>query len=190
VIEIIYYVAASLDGLIAPSDGSTAWLASFEADGKDYGYETFYGSVDALLMGSRTYRQVLGFGEWPYAGKPCWVFSRQADLPPGPGVTVTSGTPERVVAEMEGRHLRRAWLVGGGTLAASFRAAGLITEYIVSVMPVILGGGVPLIASGRPEQLLRLVDSRIYESGVVQVRYRVQGNGQDEGEAPTGSRHV
>ncbi len=99
-------------------------------------------------FGRTTYEQALTFGPWPYADMPCWVFSHRP-LVLEAGVTVTARSPTDVAAEIDARGLRRAWLVGGGALAASFRAEALITEYIVSVMPVILGGGVPLVRTGR-----------------------------------------
>jgi hypothetical protein len=68
--EIVYYVAASLDGYIATTEGKVDWLSAFEGTEEDYGYAEFYSTVDALLLGSRTYEQILAFGEWPYSGKP------------------------------------------------------------------------------------------------------------------------
>jgi dihydrofolate reductase len=183
--ELIYYVAASLDGLIATLDGGIAWLAPFEATGEDYGYAAFYASVDALLLGSRTYEQALTFDPWPYPGKPCWVFSRRPLPPARSEVTVTAQAPRRVAAQLDARGIRRAWLVGGGRCAAAFRAAGLITEYIVSVIPVILGAGIPLFGTpaadlrGLPgasklsttAEPLQLVEHKVYPNGVVQLRY-------------------
>ena len=159
-IEIVYYVAASLDGFIATPDGGIDWLKPFENTGEDYGYGEFYASIEAVLMGRKTYEQCLQFPEWPYAGKPYWVFSR-----------ATGNTASSVVAEMKGRGIRRAWLVGGGKLAAAFRAEGLITEYIVSVIPVLLGSGIPLFDGAAPAETLRLVGTKNYESGIVQLRY-------------------
>jgi dihydrofolate reductase len=183
--EIVYYVATSLDGYIATPDGGIAWLAPFEATGEDYGYAAFYASVDALLLGSRTYEQVVTFGPWPYPGKPCWVFSRQSLAPTQPEVTVTAGSPREAAAELEARGIHRAWLVGGGQLAAAFRAEALITEYIVSIIPVILGAGIPLFAAPLPDFLgsweaskilpageaLTLVEEEAFRNGVVQLRY-------------------
>lgn len=170
-LEIVYYVASSLDGYIATSDGGLEWLAPFEAADEDYGYAEFYASVEAVLLGGRTYEQVLDFGEWPYPGKPVRVFSSRALEVAGPDTVVASASPSRVASELEARGIRRAWLVGGGTLAASFRAAGLITEYIVSTIPVILGSGIPLFGAPGPQQRLRLVETTSYPDGLVQSRY-------------------
>lgn len=169
--EVVYYVAASLDGYIATSDGGVEWLAPFEGTGEDYGYARFYASVDAVLLGRKTYERSLSFGEWPYPGKPCWVFSRARIETSRPEVKAAAGSPAEVVAEIAARGMRRAWLVGGGALAASFRADGLITEHIVAIVPVILGAGVPLFASGGPKESLKLVESKSYPNGLMQLRY-------------------
>ena len=172
--QVVYYVAASLDGFIATTDGSVEWLEPFEGSGEDYGYADFLAGVDGLLLGSRTYEQSLTFGQWPYAAKPAWIFSHRP-IGAVQGVAVTDRTPAEVVAGAADRGLRRLWLVGGASLAASFRSAGLITEYVVSVMPVVLGGGIPLFAGPGPRERLRLLDTTRYGDGVVQLRYAVRG---------------
>lgn len=171
--EVVYYVAASLDGFIATPDGGLSWLAPFESSPVDYGYADFYSSVDEVLLGSRTYEQALTFGEWPYAGRPATVFSRRA-LPAGPGVTVTDRTPRDVVTGLGRAGSKRAWLVGGGALASAFEREGLITEYVVSVMPVVLGSGVGMLGGAGTERRLRLEESTRYPDGVVQLRYRTE----------------
>jgi dihydrofolate reductase len=158
--EIVYYVAASLDGFIATPDGGIEWLKPFEGGAEDYGYGEFYASVEAVLLGRRTYEQCLQFPEWPYPGKPYWVFSRS-----------NGNTPGGVVAEMRSRGLRRAWLVGGGKLAAAFHAEGLITEYVISVIPILLGAGIPLLDGPTAKRELRLAQTKPYDSGIVQLRY-------------------
>jgi dihydrofolate reductase len=169
--HIVYYVACSVDGYIGPPDGSLGWLARFEGGAEDYGYAKFYGSVDAVLLGRKTYEQSLGFGKWPYEGKRCWVFSRQKLAAAPAGVAVTMDSPREVVREMKREHLRRAWLVGGGELAGAFRAEGLIAEYIISVIPVMLGKGIALFGGNGAHEALTLVESQRYASGIVQLRY-------------------
>jgi len=88
-----------------------------------------------------------------------------------PGVTLTNQDPRETMSELQARKLRRAWLVGGGELAGSFRREGLISEYIVSLIPVILGAGIPLFASGGTREALKLVETNAYPSGIVQLRY-------------------
>ena len=169
--EVVYYVAASLDGYIAGADGGVDWLSAVERPGEDYGYATFFAAVDALIMGSATYEQVLGFGAWPYGDKPCWVLTQRPLEAASPGVIITPQSPAEIVAEMEERQVKRAWLVGGSAVAASFRAQGLVSEYVVSVIPTILGEGIPLFAIGGPQEALTLIECRSFESGLVQLTY-------------------
>ena len=169
--EIVYYVAASIDGYIATSDGGVEWLAPFEGKGEDYGYSKFYSSVDAVLLGRKTYEQSLTFGEWPYPGKPCWVFSRGALKSAEAEVTCTNQNPRQIVAELENRKLRRAWLVGGASLASVFQSQRLISEYVISVIPIVLGGGIPLFEAGGSRQSLKHVETKSYPSGIVQLTY-------------------
>jgi len=108
------------------------WLRPYEGTSEDYGYAEFYASVEAVLLGRATYEKLPGVPGVALRRKPYWF------------CPANGNTPASVVAEMKARGLRRAWLVGGGKLAAAFRAEGLITEHIVSVVPVILGAGTPL----------------------------------------------
>jgi dihydrofolate reductase len=169
--EIIYYLAASLDGFIATPDGGVEWLAEFEAPGKDFGYSDFYQSIDALFMGRRTYEQVLSFGEWPYPGKPSWIFSRRPLAISTPDITLADKNPKELLPELEKQDLHRFWLVGGASLAASFRAQGLINEMIITIMPVILGGGIPIFDPEGPGERLALLDSKKFENDIMQLHY-------------------
>jgi dihydrofolate reductase len=169
---LIYYVAASLDGYIATLDGGVDWLHGFGAGGEDYGYHAFYASVDAAWQGRQTYEKCLDFGEWPYAGKPSVVFTRAALTSERSDVRFTHASPEAELVRAAADGHRRIWLVGGGALAAACRQAGIVTEYIVSMMPVVLGAGIPLFAPGGRFEALQLVDTRSWPDGVVQLRYR------------------
>ncbi len=174
--RIVYYVAASLDGFIADSSGGVDWLPDGESD--DNRYAEFYGGVEALVMGRRTYDQVLSFGEWPYSGKPAYVFTQS---PPGDGplgVWFMQGSVVDFYRRIAERHSGTVWLVGGADLADQFRQAGLIDEYEIFVIPVILGRGIPLTSprhSGEsrnpPPTRLKLVESQSYDDGVVMLRY-------------------
>jgi dihydrofolate reductase len=173
-VEIVYYAAASLDGFIATADGGVDWLPPIEAEGEDYGYRDFYGSVDAVLMGSATYEQIQQQAAWPYGGKPCWVFTRQRRYAKSSTaeITFTAASPEHIAEEMAKQGLNRAWLVGGGNLAASFRERGLIAAYGIGIVPAILGGGVPLIEARGPLDKLTLTGCQAYPDGVVMLWYR------------------
>jgi dihydrofolate reductase len=173
-VEIVYYAAASLDGFIATPDGGIDWLPPIEAQGEDYGYYDFYASIDAVIMGSATYEKILHHVAWPYAGKPSWVFSRQRRYAKSStaDVTFTAAPPEHIAAEIEGQGLKRAWIVGGGKLAASFRERGLITTYGIGIVPAILGGGIPLLEARGPLDRLTLTGCQAYPDGAVMLWYR------------------
>jgi dihydrofolate reductase len=166
---IVYHIASSLDAYIADSNGDVDWLSSFDPDAS--GYREFYPKIDALLMGSRTYEQILGFGAWPYPGKPCWVFTQRRLPIVHPDVVLTTDLPGKFVATLASRKIRRAWLVGGGQLASSFRAERLITEYDVAVVPMILGSGVPLFNASGSLERLKLIKHHAHANGVVQLVY-------------------
>ena len=170
--EVILYIAASLDGYIARQDGDIDWLASVERPDTDYGYAPFYQSIDVALRGRKTYELALSFGEWPYPGKPSVVFTHRNLRSERDDVTFTSARPQAVLADLAARGMKRAWLVGGAELVAAFQKERLIDEYIVSMIPVILGAGIPLFLSTGVEQGLALVDSQRFPSGLVQMTYR------------------
>lgn len=167
---LILYIATSIDGFIAYPDGNVDWL--FIDD--DYGYLKFYESVDTLLMGRRTYDQILGFGPWPYADKHTYVFTAH------PPETAADASIEFVreetvefVEKLRGQPGGPIWLVGGADLAAAFQQAGLINELIISVHPRLLGQGIALFHSMLIERPLKLLNSRTWPTGLCQLHYRV-----------------
>jgi len=169
--EIVYYVAASVDGFIATPDGGVDWLSPFEGGDDDYGYRGFLAGVDAILIGRTTYEQILTFGDWPYGGKNSWVFSHRKLPVVAEEITVTSEMPTEVASMLDIAGVNGAGLVGGGELAGSFARAGLITRYIISVMPVLLGHGVRLLGSQRASGEL-VLESTARMGEVVQNVYR------------------
>ena len=174
-VEVVYYVACSVDGFIATPDGGVEWLSDVEHQGEDFGYAHFFASVDSMTMGSRTYEKVSDHSVWPYGDTPCWVLSRRRLSPKPRAVIVTDEPPTEVLSEVTSRGLRRLWLVGGSRVAASFLAIGRIDECIITVIPVLLGTGIPLFADLQDLERLRLIGCRQYPAGVVQLRYGVSG---------------
>ena len=170
--EIIYYVACSLDGFIATEDGGVEWLEPFQKAGEDHGVAELQSSADALLLGSKTYEFALKLGAWPSPNTPSWVFTRRELKQLHPSITLTSRTPRQVVELLKARGVKRAWLMGGGKLATSFRAEGLISSYIFIIMPIILGRGIPVLAAGGPQRSLVLESAKPFKSGIVQLIYK------------------
>jgi dihydrofolate reductase len=175
--DVVYYVACSLDGFIATPDGGVDWLTPFQETGDDHGFTEFYSNVDALLMGSRTYEFALAHPPWMAPDKASWVFTTRNLEIADPSITLTSDEPAVVLLELNKLGIKRAWLMGGGTLAASFRNAGLITEYMIAIVPVILGDGIPLFKRKPKLDALDLVDTKTYPSGIVMLTYKSKPTG-------------
>jgi dihydrofolate reductase len=169
--NITYYVASSIDGFIADSEGGVNWLNRVQVAGEDYGYAEFFASLDALLFGSKTYEQILTFGDWPYGDLPCWVLSSRELSPASSHIRVIPHDPRNVVQELNAKGCSEVWLVGGGKLAGVFHECGLITSYIVSVIPTVLGSGIPFLSGTDKLLELKLVSSIQYATGVVQNHY-------------------
>jgi dihydrofolate reductase len=180
-----YYLAQTLDGYIADSDGGLDWL--FRLDGEteldasqvtEREYDRFFAGVGALAMGSATYEFILAHeeGRWPYEGTPSWVFtSRELPVPPGADVRFASGSVRPVHEDMRvAAGERNVWVMGGGDLASQFVDEGLLDELIVTLVPVVLGEGIPTFAH-RLGQRLHLTGMRSFQGGVVELRYRFVG---------------
>ena len=165
-----YYVAASLDRFIAGSKGELDWLPM----DVDYGFHEFLASVDGVVMGARTYEMIRTFGKWPYGELPGWVFSTDPEGPALPQVQFVSGRVRPVLEQIRGSGIDHLWLVGGGTLARSFVDEGAVDEWRLFVIPILLGGGIPLLAgeSRGSRTDLELAGERSFENGVVELRYR------------------
>jgi dihydrofolate reductase len=170
--KVILYIAASLDGYIARANGDIDWLSSVERPGEDYGYAAFYSSLDALVMGRETYDLSLTFGEWPYPGKKSFVFTHRNLKSVRQDVAFLSSDVVNGVAAIEAQGFHSLWLVGGGALTRSFFQNDLIDEYIISIIPVLLGSGIPLFPPAGREQKLVLAKSTEYPSGLVQLQYK------------------
>jgi dihydrofolate reductase len=151
-----YYTATTLDGFIADPDNSLDWLFTRKHDDDGpLNYGEFIAGVGALAMGSTTYEWILDHEfkdedpaewKWPY-DIPSWVFThRQLTVVPGANVEFTSEDIATVHAKMVGAAGdRNVWIVGGGDLAGQFADVGLLDEVIVSIAPVTLGAGAPLL---------------------------------------------
>jgi dihydrofolate reductase len=188
-----YYTAASIDGFIADKNNSLDWLLQFDDAGgsepSDADYASFIGDVGTLAMGATTYQWILDHhvqprdGEpspWPYA-QPTWVFSHR-ELPSidGADVRFVSEGPadQRSVTAIHNQMVEAAagknvWLVGGGDLVGQFADVGLLDEVILTIAPVTLGGGSPVLPRVLVTPPLRLTSAQ--QSGpFAQLRYTVQ----------------
>jgi dihydrofolate reductase len=166
------FIATSLDGFIARLDGGIDWLSIVERPGEDYGYRAFFDTIDAVVVGRSTWEVARGFSPWPYEGKRVVVFTRRA-LDAAHGEEAHAGTPDELVDRLSREGLQRAY-VDGGAVIRQFLAAGLVDDLTISVVPIVLGGGLPLFDAIGRELRLDLVQSRAFESGLVRSEYGVR----------------
>ncbi|MDF1477768.1 dihydrofolate reductase family protein [Leifsonia sp. H3M29-4] len=165
------YIATSLDGFIAEEDGGLAFLESAESATEDYGYSEFIATVDVIVMGRGTYEVGLSFPSWCYEGKRVIVLTTGPERPSVHGEEFSSETPAALVERLGREGVRRIYVDGGVTIR-SFLAAGLIDDLTISVVPAILGRGIPLFGLGTPALALTLESAESYRTGLVQLRYR------------------
>lgn len=170
------YIACSLDGYIAREDGSIDWLTEYENNSEtDYGYSEFYASIGTVLMGRKTYEQVLGFGDWSYAEKKAYVFTRQNEpLRREKNVEFISGDVGEFVRRLKENTDKDIWLVGGSQLIKVFLEEDLVQDMIVFIVPIILGGGIPLFDRIGKEIRLKMINTERYESGLVRIDYGLE----------------
>lgn len=175
--DIVYYVAASLDGFIADADGTTGWLSAFHHPDY-YGAADFNASLAGVVMGSKTYLDVVEFSDsWLYPDVEAVVFTRQTGLPVIAGresVRFAHGDVAPVAADLKRRLTGDIWLMGGADLAAQFLDAGMLDVIQLTVMPVLLGTGRPLFAHFGRRHMLDRIAHRVWDDGVMQATYRLR----------------
>jgi dihydrofolate reductase len=162
-----YQVAASLDGYIAGSQGEYDWIVP----DPEIDFAALFAQFDTFLMGRRTFA-ALPAGDVP-RGKVI-VFSRTLRPEDHPGVTIVAGNERETVDALRKEPGKDIWLFGGGELFRSFLDAGLVDTVEIAVIPVLLGGGVPLLPPPAERTSLKLTDRKVYEtSGIVLLQYDV-----------------
>ena len=166
------FVGTSLDGFIARINGDLDFLPA--GGGEPHGYDEFMATVDALVIGRKTFETVLRFKTWPYGEKLVFVLSTHtlAPAPPGAAVEHLSGDPAAVISQLEARGIQHVYVDGGITIQR-FLQAGLIQRLIVTRVPVLIGTGIPLFGALPRDIVLRHVATRQYTSGLVQSEYVV-----------------
>lgn len=172
--SVIVYVATSADGYIARPDGDVKWLDRPGAPG-DYGIAAFYDTVDTVLMGRKTWEVGKELGQSHYAGKKNYVFSRTPRK--AEHVEIVTEEPASFVRRLRAEPGKDIWLVGGGELIATLIDGGEVDRFMIHVIPVLIGEGIPLIAPRHREIELELGGTETYPDGVVQLDYTVRKNG-------------
>lgn len=168
------FVGTSLDGFIARPGGELDFLPA--GGGEPHGYEAFFASVDAVVIGRKTYETVLTFDGWPYGGKPVFVLSTRAPAPAPDGVDIEwlSGEPAGIASRLETRGFEHVYVDGGITIQRFLRA-GLIQRITITRVPVLVGSGIPLFGPLQRDIVLKHLATHSYASGLVSSEYEVVG---------------
>jgi dihydrofolate reductase len=167
-----YVVAMSLDGYIAGPNGEADWIIM----DPDIDFRALFEQFDTFLMGRRTFEGMGGAGDGGQQGAQTIVFSRTLRQEDHPNLTIVSENPERALAELRAKPGKDIWLFGGGSLFRSLLEVQLVDAVELSVIPILLGDGIPLLppkpSSERFE--LKLASSRTFETGIVSLEYAVE----------------
>lgn len=169
------FVGTSVDGFIARQNGDLDWLPA--GGGEPHGYDEFIATVDAIVIGRKTFETVLAFEVWPYGKKQVVVLSsRPVDLSVarvrGGIVEQMGGEPGEIVSTLAGRGVQHIYVDGGITVQCFLRS-GLIQRLVITRVPVLIGDGIPLFGSLPNDVRLRHIATRSYPSGLVQSEYEV-----------------
>ena len=175
------YIATSLDGFIAREDGGIDWLNAANKsmpEGEDCGFYAFMSTVDALIMGRKTFEQVLSFDQWAYGDKPVIVLSsNKVKIPDNLSQTVSwsSESPQELSDRLAKKGAKRLYIDGGITIQR-FLSEGLVKDLTITVIPVLLGRGRSLSGDIKHDISLKHIATKAYDFGLVQSTYEVEDN--------------
>lgn len=172
--KIKLYIATSLDGKIARPDGGLDWLPDPADDAykhEDYGYEELVNSIDTTLMGYKTYEVCLNLGEWHYKDQTTYVFSRDPKREMIPEAQLVTTDPVEFTRNLKQTDGKDIWLIGGGEIISLLHDAGLIDEYILAYIPVILGEGIELFPGIKKQENLKLTRHKVFESDIIMMYF-------------------
>ena len=169
--KVILYIATTLDGYIAKDNDDISFLSVVQSQGEDYGYSEFIKTVDTVIIGRKTYDKILTFGgDFPHRDRKCYVLSQQKKGK-DKNAEFYNGDIGQLIATIRKTDGKNIFIDGGAEIVFELMKQNLIDKFIISVVPHLLGGGVTLFKSGRPEQKLKLIRSMTFPSGLVQVWY-------------------
>lgn len=177
--KVILYIAASLNGCIAKPDGNLDWLTSIPAPstGGDYGYTELLDRISTIIMGRKTYEEVLKMDiKWPYSQCTTYVISRQSDISIQSPKTYLVNNFKEVVLHLKNSLSKDIFLVGGGQLITAFLQADLIDTMIITFVPKILEEGIPLFSPKPKESEWNLIGVDTFDTGLISVVYDKKTN--------------
>lgn len=168
------YIATSLDGYIAKPNDDLSFLKIVEKEGEDYGYAKFIETIDTIIIGRKTYDWVvkkIGASHYDNGERDVYVITRTEQ--PAIGKTkFYSGNLTALIQQLKSGKGKNIYCDGGAEIINELLKNDLIDEFIISVIPVLLGSGTKLFKDGRPEQRIELVTTKTFETGLTQLHYR------------------
>ncbi|MCZ2085305.1 MAG: dihydrofolate reductase family protein [Ignavibacteriales bacterium] len=174
--KVILYIAASLDGYIAKPNDDLSFLSIVQKDDEDYGYSVFINSVDTVILGRKTYDWVMKqVPVFPHADKNTFIITRNAKPSIGK-VNFYSGSLKELISKLKSESGKNIFIDGGAEIVHELLKENLIDEFIISIIPVLVGSGIKLFKDGRPEQTLELVSVKKFEKGLAQLHYKRADN--------------
>lgn len=173
--KVSIYIAASIDGYIARKDGSLDWLDRVGGFDEDYGFQELIDSIDAVLLGRKTYEVAASVPDWPYKGKRIVVLSKSLKTV-REEAELFQGDLIQLVSRLHSDGIKHIWIDGGMTIS-QFLELQMVDSLTLSLIPVILGSGIPLFSPIGKEHACRLISSRSYPSGLVQLKYEIKQTG-------------
>lgn len=172
--KISLFIAISLDGYITKPNNDLSFLKIVEKEGEDYGYAKFTSAIDTLIVGRKTYDYVLkeiGSSHYDNGERDIYVITRTPK--PNKGrVTFYTGDIAELVKKLKSENGKDIYCDGGAEVINELLKLDLIDEYIISIIPILLGNGTRLFKDGRPEQLLELISSKSFDTGLMQLHYK------------------
>jgi dihydrofolate reductase len=169
--RIRYAVAASLDGFIAGPKGEADWIIM---DHSEFDFNAFFKEFDTLLVGRRTFEAMARDGGGAMPGMKTFVFSRTLQQSDYPKVTIVGENWKETLTALRKQSGKDIWLFGGGELFRSLAEARLVDTVEVGVVPVLLGGGIPLLPPPTKRIRLELKGHKVYKTGTVSLEYSIQ----------------
>lgn len=171
--KIKLYIAASIDGYIADIEGGLDWLSEYPITSElNYGYDEFFDSVDTVILGGRTYRDILNMDViYPYKDKISYIITRNKTNNPKENIQFILENITETVSELKKQEGKDIWLVGGGEIISMLLDNNLIDEMIITTIPMILGSGMLLFPNTSKESAWQLQNTHSYSNNVLQVEY-------------------
>lgn len=173
--KIKLYIASSIDGYIADSNGDLDWLSGYPITPElNYGYDEFFSSVDTVIMGGRTYRDILNMDViYPYKDKTSYIVTRNKDSHLAmENIKFLSENIIETIRSLKEQQGKDIWLVGGGQIISILLDSGLVDEMIITYIPKLLGDGIPLFPKMKTESNWKLVNSQSYNNSVLSTEYQ------------------